>query len=141
DAVIVAPGTWAADRVEAINRYHQGQVQLFCQVGPSQATIGPLVIPGDGPCLNCHDLTRRDLDPTWPLQVYQLSRCPSHANPELSLWAASLIVCQLHAWAAGSTPDLTGAMTIMTSAGQVRRLRLLRHPDCRQHDRFDPGLR
>jgi bacteriocin biosynthesis cyclodehydratase domain-containing protein len=34
--------------------------------------VGPLVVPGQGPCLRCLDLHRRDRDPQWPSLVVQL---------------------------------------------------------------------
>lgn len=36
------------------------------------ATIGPLVEPGDGPCLGCVELHRRDADQAWPALATQL---------------------------------------------------------------------
>lgn len=36
------------------------------------ALVGPLVVPGAGPCLRCMDLTRTDLDPAWPVVLAQL---------------------------------------------------------------------
>lgn len=35
--------------------------------------IGPFVEPGDGPCLRCLELTRRDGDPAWPVVAAQLA--------------------------------------------------------------------
>ncbi|WP_370893602.1 hypothetical protein [Janibacter sp. GXQ6167] len=44
---------------------------LWC--GPGHASIGPLVLPGVGPCLHCLELTRVDLDPGWPWLRAQVS--------------------------------------------------------------------
>jgi len=35
--------------------------------------VGPLILGGDGPCLSCLDLHRRDRDPAWPAVLSQLS--------------------------------------------------------------------
>ncbi|MFF1634050.1 TOMM precursor leader peptide-binding protein [Leifsonia sp. NPDC058248] len=40
--------------------------------GDETVTIGPLVEPGDGPCLGCLDLHRSDGEPDWPAMASQL---------------------------------------------------------------------
>lgn len=47
---------------------------LSVVLGEGRAVIGPLVTPGEGPCLRCLDLHRADRDPAWPHLVAQLSR-------------------------------------------------------------------
>lgn len=43
------------------------------------AEVGPLVVPGAGPCLRCVDLTRADHDPGWPAVLAQLT--PAAVGP------------------------------------------------------------
>ncbi len=66
------------------------------------ATVGPLLVPGNGPCLRCIDLYRTDRDPDWPLVAAQLgSGCgaPVEAcDVVLSVAAASLAVLEVLAW-------------------------------------------
>jgi len=50
-------------------------------VGDGGVTVGPLVEPGDGPCLYCVQLARTDDDPAWPAIATQLWTRPT---PELS---------------------------------------------------------
>jgi hypothetical protein len=56
------------------------------------ALVGPLVVPGSGPCLRCLDLTRTDLDPAWPAVLAQLVPSavgvPDDADGETSLVTA-----------------------------------------------------
>lgn len=39
----------------------------------ARVVIGPLIQPGNGPCLNCLDLDRRERDPAWPSLLSQLA--------------------------------------------------------------------
>ena len=39
---------------------------------PGRVTAGPLVVPGDSPCLACRDADDADCDPAWPLLHAQL---------------------------------------------------------------------
>lgn len=51
--------------------------------------IGPLVLPGQTPCLRCGDLARRDADPRWPLLAARLAGLPAPAcRREIELIAA-----------------------------------------------------
>lgn len=45
------------------------------------ARIGPVIIPGETPCLRCRDLHRRDLDEDWPTIAAQLNGRPAPASP------------------------------------------------------------
>ena len=38
----------------------------------TRCSVGPLLVPGEGPCAQCLELTRSDLDPSWPLVRAQL---------------------------------------------------------------------
>lgn len=56
----------------------------------SQGVCGPLVVPGLTPCLRCHDLHRRDADPSWPLMGVQWAQCADRHAPIDSLLAHQL---------------------------------------------------
>lgn len=45
---------------------------LSVVVREAEVVVGPLVVPGDGPCLRCLDLHRTDRDPVWPATVREL---------------------------------------------------------------------
>jgi hypothetical protein len=45
---------------------------LSVVIGEAGATVGPLVVPGRGPCLRCLELHRADRDPGWPPLLAQL---------------------------------------------------------------------
>jgi len=42
-----------------------------------RTTVGPLVIPGESPCLSCRDAHERDRDPAWPRMHAQLIGRPA----------------------------------------------------------------
>ena len=67
----------AADSLLAADIAH-----LSVVVGEAGATVGPLVVPGSGPCLRCLDLHRTDRDPAWPQVLAQLLSGRTGAGPE-----------------------------------------------------------
>lgn len=52
-------------------------------------TVGPFVRPGEGPCLGCVDLHRRDADAAWPAMAAQLYRLPRPGETELACGAVA----------------------------------------------------
>lgn len=111
--------------------------------GPDHASVGPLLVPGSGPCLQCLELTRISLDPGWPWLRAQISRprvgpvtpVETHA-PTRSLLvgiAASLV---LDALTRG--PVATGWSLDASAAGPtLERRRWHRQPHCPRCG--DPG--
>ena len=58
----------------------------------SAARVGPLVEPGQGPCLTCLELAHVDTDPAWPAMACQLAprQAPSE-TPRLSFEVAARV--------------------------------------------------
>jgi hypothetical protein len=54
-------------------------------IGDGGVTVGPLVEPGDGPCLYCVQLIRTDDDPAWPAIATQLWNRPTPALTGVAL--------------------------------------------------------
>jgi hypothetical protein len=75
---------------------------LSVVVGEAGATVGPLVVPGSGPCLRCLDLHRTDRDPAWPQVLAQLLSGRPGAGPEES-----------------SCASLTAALACLQALGQL----------------------
>ncbi|MGH1523254.1 TOMM precursor leader peptide-binding protein [Leifsonia sp. L25] len=57
--------------------------------GDGGVTVGPFVRPGEGACLRCVDLHRRDADPAWPALAAQLHTRPLPGETELICGAAA----------------------------------------------------
>ncbi len=103
------------------------------------ATVGPLVVPGRGPCLRCLDLHRGDRDPAWPKVLAQLLYPPPPADePEESASAhlvAGLAALQVLAWLDGvprpAARDATLEMELPD--GLVGRRSWTPHPACGCH--------
>ncbi|MCL1900482.1 MAG: thiamine biosynthesis protein ThiF [Promicromonosporaceae bacterium] len=83
---------------------------LVC-LGEAEAAVGPLVIPGKTPCLNCRDLTLADADQRWPDVARQLRQAQWRGREEtaLSAVAAALAAAQVLAFLDGLTPATAGA--------------------------------
>lgn len=84
--VLVVVEHGAADPARAELMLGTGTVHLPVLVREADAHVGPLVVPGAGPCLRCLDLHRADADPAWPRLVAQLVRVPP--GPEVGALAA-----------------------------------------------------
>lgn len=72
DVVVLAPASQLEDADAAAVR-HDPVPHLLAEVRDTVGVVGPLVLPGRGPCLRCLDLTRTDLDPDWPALAVQLA--------------------------------------------------------------------
>lgn len=60
----------------------RGVPHLAVVVGDGRIRLGPFVVPGAGPCLQCAEFARVDDDPAWPAIASQLwGRPPSPLSP------------------------------------------------------------
>ena len=57
--------------------------------------VGPLIEPGDGPCLRCLELSRRDDDYAWPVIAAQLAGRPAASCTPRSVHDAAALVASL----------------------------------------------
>ena len=131
---IVALPTVETDRV-LIADLNQRQVPyLVLRADEHGASVGPFVIPGQTSCVTCQDLTRRAVDPTWPVQVFQLARLDATPEPGLCYWAGATALAHVTAYARGQTPE-SASTTIEMSAeeGRVTYRSWPVHPKCRYH--------
>lgn len=60
--------------------------------GATEVRIGPLVVPGDGPCLYCVDRSRLDDQPNWPAFAGQLWGRQSPARTALTIAECTALV-------------------------------------------------
>ena len=133
--VVVVVEHGAADPARSELMLGTGTVHLPVLVREADAVVGPLVVPGTGPCLRCLDLHRADADPAWPRRVAQLVGAPP--GPAVGVLAA---VCAGLAAAAvlravDDPPARTwvraGTTVEVALPGVVPRTRTWEvHPDC-----------
>lgn len=74
--VLVAVSVGVADPVRLLPLVREDVVHLPVVVGEVDVAVGPLVVPGQGPCSRCLDLHRTDADPAWPALATQLRAAP-----------------------------------------------------------------
>ncbi|WP_348787267.1 hypothetical protein [Leifsonia sp. NPDC080035] len=88
-AVLVAPYAVAPRRHQRWLRRDVPHLPVV--FGDRAVHVGPFVTPGDGPCLRCGDLHRRDADPAWPAIAAQLHARPLPGESELACGAVSSV--------------------------------------------------
>lgn len=107
---------------------------LAVVVGDRGAVVGPLVVPGETPCLRCADEHRLAADPAWPALAAQLLARRSSAglgDPQLMTEVAAVLGRALAALASGLPTGLEGASRwIDRATGAVSRREAPWHERC-----------
>jgi hypothetical protein len=131
----VVVGRHAHDAAEAATWLASDVPHLAVLVRECDVVVGPLVLPGRGPCLHCLDLARRDRDPQWPAVLPQLLDGRDNATagpvPGLGQVAAGLAVLIGLAALDGHAADAAGLAATLTLPYAVPAWRRwAAHPSC-----------
>lgn len=95
----------------------------------SAVQVGPLIRPGDGPCLLCLELHRRDGDVAWPAIATQLlGRGPGPEHPALIADTAATVARRVERWLAGT--DSAGHSVRVDEHGDRDFREWSPHPEC-----------
>ncbi|HVU71829.1 MAG TPA: TOMM precursor leader peptide-binding protein, partial [Mycobacteriales bacterium] len=144
DLVVLAlPGPGDPDPQQVHALLLAGTPHLAVGVRENKGWIGPLVLPGAGPCLRCLEHHRTERDPAWPLIAAQLSapaaRVVDPCALPLALTVAGLAATQVLALLDHDGPGVpeaveTGAhggiLELVHPGWQVRRRGFAVHPAC-----------
>jgi hypothetical protein len=131
DLTIIASERLECDRVLAEGLLRSDQPHLVLRPRAGGVVVGPLVLPGQTPCLRCTDLVRRDADPAWPTLLPQLLRTRMPVTAALAGWAGGVAAAQTLAFLQGSTPETCGATLEINPADHLTRRRSWSmHPGC-----------
>jgi bacteriocin biosynthesis cyclodehydratase domain-containing protein len=144
DLVVLAlPGPGDPDPAQARALLLAGTPHLAVGVRENTGWLGPLVLPGSGPCLGCLERHRIDRDPAWPLIAAQLgtpaARVVDPCAISLALTVAGLAATQVLSWLDHGGPGLPAAVADGTFGGvleiahpgwRVRRRGFAVHPAC-----------
>ncbi|WP_336923806.1 ThiF family adenylyltransferase [Aquipuribacter sp. SD81] len=134
--VLVADG--AHDAPAGSPLVQAGTVHLPVLRRDDGVRVGPLVVPGLGPCLHCLDLLHRDVDPGWPAVVRALlhdARSTATAPPppatSLAVAAAALtLALRTDLGRSRSAGAVAGAAAVVDRWGDLTWQRWPSHPDC-----------
>lgn len=108
DLVVLTPAGPAVRTVRTGRLLASGTPHLVVSCYESVAAVGPLVVPGAGPCLGCLDLHRGDRDPGWPLVAAQLATRPPAGSP-----APGSVACDLALATAASALGALAALAVL----------------------------
>ncbi|WP_156252394.1 hypothetical protein [Pseudactinotalea terrae] len=122
----------AVDPVRARPLMREDIAHLPVLVREVDVVIGPLVRPGDGPCLRCLDLHRTDEDPRWPAVATQITTSPPEGTETSLAWlGAALAAHQVLAVADGRGVLVAGTSLEVSATYPLPRYREWAvHPDC-----------
>ena len=131
--VLVQPAV--ADSAAAARLVADRVPHLSVVVRERGVVVGPLVVPGTGPCLRCLDLHRADRDPAWPRMLAQLAGRTAARTPEetaSALLAGSLAALQVlcHLDGRARPAALAATLEVELPDGLASRRPWPPHPSC-----------
>ena len=106
----------------------------MARVSSGAGIVGPLVLPGAGPCLRCLDRVRAEADPGWPTLACQLFGRAGRASAQILRMTAAVATQQVAAvaagrWDAAAPPDVLGC-TLEVEGSAIAVRRWFMHPGC-----------
>lgn len=128
--VVVLVADWVLAPVDHLAWLNRDVAHLPVVVTERAVTVGPLVEPGDGPCLHCVHLARLDDDASWGAVATQLLGREGRVLPDLERAEAAAFVARrvLERLDGQRRP---GVSWRIESTGSIRVRQWSRHPDCR----------
>lgn len=132
--VILVQGAAAALHLSSYLRDDIAHLPVALERG--RTTVGPLVVPGETPCLSCRDGHERDRDPAWPrLHAQLIGRSPGPVSTARIAEAATLAARLL---ADGAT---AGTIVEVSEAGGRVWRSVAFHEECRCREQRSRSLR
>jgi hypothetical protein len=133
-AVVVLVADWVLAPADHLGWLNRDVPHLPLVVSERAVTVGPLVEPGDGPCLYCVQLARLDADPAWLAVATQLlgregREVGDLERAEVAAFAARRVLERLNLDRRAGSPS-RGRSWRMAGGGVSSRM-WGRHPDCR----------
>jgi len=121
------------DPIEHLAWLRRDIVHVPVILGERAVTVGPLVLPGESPCLACLEQQRADVDPAWPAIGSQLWGRPAAMDTPLATTLASLeVLTLLRDLAAGrGTPGTSIRIDLIDDARSVARWSASQRCGCR----------
>jgi bacteriocin biosynthesis cyclodehydratase domain-containing protein len=129
----------AADAGRADQLVSSDVPHLSVVVREDNVVVGPLVRPGDGPCLRCLDLHRGDRDCEWPSVLTQVlnptADVPQPEETAVSILAAGLAALQVlgHLDGVGEPAAAGATLEVELPDGLIARRAWPAHPRCGCH--------
>ena len=96
----------------------------------SGVVVGPVIEPGEGPCLLCLELHRRDLDAAWPAIATQLLGRRSRAETPVLVLEGAAVASRLALERLAEGPAAAASVRIDAATGRREVRTWQRHPDC-----------
>jgi len=140
--VVLCPDGPVVDPGQQQRLVADGEPHLLATTYERVGVVGPLVVPGQSPCLRCLDLHRVDRDRAWPMVSAQLAAPGRGLGSRAGAVACDVVLATaVAAWAAMTAltfidradrrSELFGAMLeLRPPLDRVRRRSWRFHPEC-----------
>jgi bacteriocin biosynthesis cyclodehydratase domain-containing protein len=128
--VVVLVADWVLAPADHLGWLNRDVPHLPVVVTERGVTVGPLVEPGDGPCLHCVHLARLDADPSWAAVATQLLGRDGRALPDLERAEAAAFVAR-RVLERLDGASRSGVSWRLDAAGSISEREWTKHPDCR----------
>lgn len=129
-ALVVLVADWVLAPADHLAWLNRDVPHLPVVVSERSIAVGPLVEPGDGPCLYCVHLARIEADPSWPAVATQLLGRAAREIPELERVEAAAFVTRRVLERLADGPGAARSWRLDAGGGVSART-WRRHPDCR----------
>jgi hypothetical protein len=128
---ILAGPALEPDRAQIAQLAERQMTHLVVRLEAGKARVGPFVIPGETPCVRCHDLYIGAHDDAWPRLLAQLCQTTERPAPYLLAWTAATAMLQVKAFCDGGLPDTLGRiLEVSLNDHSLRGFDIRPHPDC-----------
>lgn len=127
--IVLVHGAAAAGQMNAYLREDIAHLPVSFDVGG--VSVGPLVVPGETPCLACRDGHDRDRDPAWPMLHCQLVGRVDSPIPHALVAAAAALVERLLRAEQNRAPSAESTVVRLSADGSRQRSSVRFHAECR----------
>jgi hypothetical protein len=130
---VVQAGARAPAQILAHGLARRRLPHLLIEERDASILVGPLVIPGRTPCLNCVDLHRRDRDEAWQALSAQIATAPEGPGTtavSTVMIATGVAAAQVLGHLDGIEVEAVGGSIEIAPPAQIRRRSWAPHPAC-----------
>ena len=119
------------DRARSDDAMRSGLPHVWGYLRDLVGVVGPFVVPGSSACLRCVDISRRELDPSWPMLLAAAPTADPPEDPVMATLVGAAVAQDVAAWASGYQPRTWDAVVEISYGGSaIEQQARPPHPQC-----------